>query len=171
MSRMARKGMALWWGTLLMLTALPTLATVPHPIQVGINISGTVIATASCTFSGQKPLQIEYGDVYISELTPGNNRKLLDYTLRCSGDPDGKKVEMRFTGDSANFNSQLLKTSINGLGIKLLNNNSPQAINSWFSIDPNNQPALEAELVRQEGARFNNGQVFNASMTLVVEYR
>ncbi|MDH1321537.1 fimbrial protein [Enterobacter bugandensis] len=168
---MSRKGIALWWGTLLVLTVLPTQASIKQAIRVDVNISGTIIATASCTFSGQKPLQIDYGDVYIDELTSGNNRRSLDYSLVCRGDSDGKKVEMKFVGDGADFDGQLLKTNTKGLGIKLLNNSNLQAINSWFTIDPGNQPALEAELVKQDNATFQNGQTFSGVVTLVVEYR
>jgi len=171
MSRGGRKSMALWKGALLMLITLPTLAAIPNPLNVDININGTIIAKASCTFSGQKPLQIDYGDVYISDLASGNNRKNLDYSLRCTGDSDGKKVAMRFEGEGADFNNQLLKTDIKGLGIKLLNNSNPQDINSWFFIDPSNQPTLEAELVKQDNANFQSGQEFSAAMTLIVEYR
>ncbi|MCK6964554.1 fimbrial protein [Enterobacter bugandensis] len=163
--------MVRWWGTLLMLTVLQASASIEHPINVGINIHGTVIDTGSCTFSGQKPLQIEYGDVYISELTPGNNNRKLEYTLKCSGNPHGKTVEMKFQGTGADFDNQLLQTDVKGLGIKIFKNTSPQAINSWFSIESNNPPKLVAELIKQDGATFQNGQAFNAAMTLVVEYR
>lgn len=168
---MSRRDMVLWMGTLLMLATLPTLASIKEPIRVGLNITGTITATASCTFSGQKPLQIDYGDVYISDLTAGNNRKNLNYTLVCHGDPDGKSVNMEFKGEGAAFNNQLLKTNLDGLGIKLLNNSNLQALNSWFVIDPGNLPMLEVELVKQAKATFESGQTFSGAATLVVDYR
>ncbi|MFN1150109.1 fimbrial protein [Serratia liquefaciens] len=171
MSCKGRKGLALRMGTLLVLASLPALASIKTPIRVGVNIHGTVIATASCTFNGQKPLQIDYGDVYISDLAPGHYRKNLDYALNCRGDSDGKQVVMKFMGDGAEFDGQLLKTDIRGLGIKLLNNSNVQPLNSWFVIDPGNQPALEVELVKQDKATFQNGQMFRGAATLVVEYR
>lgn len=152
-------------GIILVLSAAAALA------NVDIKVSGTVVANASCTFSSAIPLQVEYSDVYIDDINTRVYSRALNYTLVCKGDAAGKKVTLQLKGSEANFDTSLLKTSVNGLGIRLLNNDTTQKINDWFIIDPNNQPRLKAELVKQSGASFRSGQEFNAAATLVVVYQ
>lgn len=152
------------------LAQFPAVAAsiVIDPVQ--INISGTVIATASCTFGSDKTIQIEFDDVYINKISGDFYKKPVDYTLSCEGDADGKTIQMQWVGTAASFDSSLLTTDVSGLGIKLLQNNSQVNPNARFTIDGASPPALDVVLVKQSGASFSNGQEFNASATLKVDY-
>jgi type 1 fimbria pilin len=77
---------------------------------------------------------------------------------------------MQLSGTGAGFDSQLLQTDAAGLGIRLLKNGDVQPLNQWFDIDPDHPPQLEAVLVKQAGATFQNGQAFTAGATLKVAY-
>lgn len=141
-----------------------------EPTNVKINISGTVVANGSCSFSGGKPITVEFGDVYISDIADGKYVQKLDYTVTCKGDAGGKTIQLRLKGEGADFDGSLLKTDAKGLGIRLLRNNSSMKPGSWYDLNPSAPPTLEGELVRQKGAEFSNGQAFNASATLEVAY-
>ncbi|MGK3141808.1 fimbrial protein [Pantoea sp. C2G6] len=138
---------------------------------VPITISGTVIATASCTFGSDKTIEIEFGDVYISQIIGDTYKKPVDYTLSCEGDADGKTVYMEWVGDQSSFDSTLLTTDVTGLGVKLLQNNTQVSPNTRFTIDAASPPSLDVVLVKNSGASFTNGQEFNASATLKVDYQ
>lgn len=138
--------------------------------NVSVNMSGTIIATATCVINGADPIAIEFGDVYISNIDGDTYRKRIDYSVSCQGDPEGKTIQMQVAGNGAAFDGALLKTDVSGLGIKLLNNGSPLALNHWVNLDPNNVPILEGALVKESGADFINGQEFNSTATLKVDY-
>lgn len=138
----------------------------PTPIK----ITGSVIATAACTFGSDKTLQIEFGDVFINQISGDYYKKPLDYTLSCNGDADGKTIKMEWVGDAAAFDNTLLTTDVTGLGIKLLQNSNKVSPNTWFSINAVSPPALDVVLVKNNGANFSNGQEFNASAILKVDY-
>lgn len=139
--------------------------------NVDVNITGTVVATASCTFNNRKPINIDYGDVYISDINAGGYIKEIPYSLTCKGDSDGKSIQMRIVGSTASFDKSLLATNVTGLGIKLLKNKMQFTPNTWFKIFPSSPPLLEAILVKGSNAVLSNGKRFNASATLVVDYR
>ncbi|MGC1027647.1 fimbrial protein [Pantoea agglomerans] len=138
---------------------------------VPINITGTVIATAACTFSSDQVITVEFGDVWINEITGDKYKQPVPYTLNCDGDADGKTLKMQWVGTVSAFNSALLTTDIKNLGIKLLQNNTQVSPNTSFTIDGASPPALEVVVVKNTGASFNNGQEFNASATLKVDYQ
>ncbi|WP_293770410.1 fimbrial protein [uncultured Pantoea sp.] len=137
---------------------------------VPVNITGTVIATASCTFGSDKLIQIEFGDVFINQISGDYYKKAVDYSLSCKGDADGKTIKMEWIGEAASFDSTLLTTDVNGLGIKLLQDSQKVSPNTWFTINAASPPALDVVLVKNSGAKFSNGQEFNASATLKVDY-
>ncbi len=63
-----------------------------------------------------------------------------------------------------------LKTDANGLTIKLQNGSVTLPLNQWFDFNNASPPTLYAVLEKQNGARFQDGQAFNATATLKVAY-
>lgn len=137
---------------------------------VKINVTGTVIVTASCKIGGANPIKVEYGDVYISEISGDNYRKNINYGVSCQGDGAGKTIQLQIQGSGSTFDGNLLRTDANGLGIKILHDGAQMELNKWYNLDPQSPPKLEGILVKQHGATFNNGQEFNAAATLKVAY-
>ncbi|CAI2045253.1 putative minor fimbrial subunit StfF [Serratia fonticola] len=119
----------------LLLASGSVLATM-DPTNVPVNISGTVVANSSCTFSSHTPIQVDFGDVYIADIDSGVFRKPVKYTVTCKGDPDGKSIVMQLKGSEAKFDSNVLQTNVQGLGIKLLQNNTQIRPNDWLRINP-----------------------------------
>lgn len=138
--------------------------------NVKIGITGTIVANASCKISGNNPISVEFGDVYISEIKGDAYRKGISYDVSCQGDSGGKSIQLQMSGTGASFDGGLLKTDASGLGIKILKDGSQMNLNQWYDLDPINKPTLEGVLVKQDEASFTNGQEFNASATLKVAY-
>ena len=145
-------------------------AATPVSSNMDINMSGTIVATASCTFNDPAPAQIEFNDTYVNEITGEKYKQPVPFQVTCKGDPDGKTIQMQVNGTVASNNANNLKTDVGGLSIKLLKGSDPLAVNQWFNLDPANPPVLYAVLEKQSGISFLDGQVFNASATLQVAY-
>lgn len=141
-------------------------------IQQNVYIDGTIVASASCKFNGGNPITVEFGDVYIEDIDSGQYRQNVGYGgLTCSGDPAGKTLQMQMSASAVQMNGiQVISTSVSGLGIELLQNNSHVNLNQWFTINASSPPVLEARVVKSTGTTLTPGQQFTASGTLLVAY-
>lgn len=168
------------------LTAFPVSGKTGDENRLKINISGTVVATGSCVFVDPMPKDISFGDIRYSSVTGANNLtgnyiRPLDNRMRCSGDVAGS-THFRFesrSGTPVSDGSHKLLPVVAGripsppnknLGIRLLVNGKPQYVGSDFSVDINNLPKMEAELVQlnPDDTTWVNGQkiVSHAILTL-----
>ena len=154
----------------LMMVAAAGATAGPGSSNVDIAISGEVIATASCTFSSNEPIKVEFGDVYINELAGTAYRHTIPYQVSCKGDPDGKTVQLQVSGTPAGGDASRLQTDASGLTIKLQNGSATLPLNHWIDFDSSSPPSLYAVLEKESGARFQDGQAFNATATLKVAY-
>lgn len=78
---------------------------------------------------------------------------------------------MRITGTGASFNSDVLKTSINELGVKIKADGTDYPVNTNLNLATiNSKPQLTALLVQQAGVRLPTGQ-FTAGATMTVDYQ
>ncbi|HBH6953694.1 TPA: fimbrial protein [Serratia marcescens] len=155
------------------LLALTLAGCLILPVQSATNItvSVTVLAPLPCVFDGNKPIEVNFGDeVLTTRIDGGNYRMPIAYSLSCSG--QGKNaMKLQIAGNGASFNSQLLQTNVNGLGIALLRNGTRIPLNSWQSFTYSTTlPVLEAVPVRQAGVELPTGE-FNASATLRADYQ
>lgn len=154
----------------LMMVAAAGATAGPGSSNVDIAISGEVIATASCTFSSNEPIKVEFGDVYINEIAGTAYRQTIPYQVSCKGDPDGKTVQLQVSGTPAGGDASRLQTDASGLTIKLQNGSATLPLNHWIDFDSSSPPSLYAVLEKESGARFQDGQAFNATATLKVAY-
>lgn len=167
-----------WMGRMCLPLLMAGLAASPlsqatlnrNTSNVRINISGTIVANARCTINGGNPISVEYGDVYISEIAGDAYRQNIAYSITCQGDAGSKTAQIQLNGTGANFDGTLLKTDAAGLGIKILINNNQMTLGKWYDLNTSSNQKLDGILVKQDVAKFTNGQQFNASATLKVAY-
>ncbi|HHT3528799.1 fimbrial protein [Enterobacter asburiae] len=178
--------MNFWKKSLLMVSLMIAASAVfaADPVNLDINISGTVVANGSCTF-GQEETVVDFKEVDFAEENgvtslSGAYRKPLSAVMTCSGDSGGK-AQMTFSavdGITLDFGGhKLLPVSINDsnagheLGIRLLVNGLVQDVNVPFAVDMLMQPAIQAELVLVgNGDGLISGAKISASATLVMEF-
>lgn len=141
-------------------------------MQSNVRIDGTIVAKASCNFTGNNPIIVEYGEVYISDISSGKYSQPVDFgSLQCTGDPGSKKLQMQISGTASTVGGvNALNTSLNGLGIQFLQNNSAVNMNQWFDVNASSPPVVMAKLVKNSGATLSSGQEFNANAVLLVAY-
>uniref|UniRef100_UPI00397F1B1C fimbrial protein n=1 Tax=Salmonella sp. s55004 TaxID=3159675 RepID=UPI00397F1B1C len=82
-----------------------------------------------------------------------------------------KTLKMHITGNGADFNSDLLQTSIPELAVKLKADGSDFPLNSDLTLaSTTDKPVLVAALVGKPGSRLPTGE-FTAGATMTVDYQ
>lgn len=154
--------------------------------KMNINISGTVVATGSCTFdsASQSVESVNFGNITYSSangfILEGEYRQALNSDMTCTGDTDASAI-MTFassTGTVVDFNGKkLLPVALNGvnsnnLGIELLVDGQVQDVGAAFDVDMATPPTIEAELV-QTGSKdtVSNSAVLSAAASLTMAFQ
>jgi len=147
-----------------------------------ISISGTIVANGACTFNQGGTLQIDFGEVKLKPMgdntvqLDGDYLKPLTTDFSCSGDSAGL-LQMSFTSASGSYETfegtEVLGADKGIVGIELLVNGTAQSMGTWFNVDSNNPPSLQAKLVQVSSTNSQNvvnGDVFTASGTLKLAF-
>lgn len=135
-----------------------------------IYITATVVAPPPCTL---KTVNVDFGkDVVTTQIDGKNYLQPLKYNVECTGAAPGRALKMTITGIGAAFDSTVLRTDVDDLGIKLLANGAAFDLNTPLNFDYGSSPKLDAVPVKKSGATLEGkGGAFNSSATLLLEYR
>ncbi|EKY3087310.1 fimbrial protein [Cronobacter dublinensis] len=136
-----------------------------------ITVKVTVNA-APCEINNNQLIDVDFGDsVITTDVAKGTVEKTVNYTLNCTNADQSKTLVMRISGVGADFDNNVLKTSIAELGVKMKADGADYPLNSDLVLaSPTDKPALTALLVQQPGARLPTGG-FTAGATLTVDYQ
>ncbi|EKM0530066.1 fimbrial protein [Cronobacter turicensis] len=159
-----------WCGVALLLTWFSTSAFADQNTAT-ITVSVTINA-APCEINNNQNIDVDFGDnVITTDVTAGKVEKTIDYTLDCSSADTEKALKMHIAGVSADFNNDLLQTSIPELAVRLRADGADYPINSDLSLASTTaKPVLVAALVGKSGARLPTGG-FTAGATMTVDYQ
>lgn len=157
-------------GLLLLLT-LPSLSVLA--VQVGdkakIEFSGRMVPTTSCQINGDQLIKVAFGNVAIDKIDSGEFIRPLPYSLENCG-TEANTVIMMFKATPAGFDATAMSTNITGLGVQILKDGQPLALNQFFKLaDPQHPPELKMQLVKAAGAKLQQSP-FTAVGTLLAEY-
>ncbi|WP_174508666.1 fimbrial protein [Klebsiella oxytoca] len=151
----------------LMLCQFPVLAS----NYVDFNIIGIVESGPACTVNANNDITVIFNGGVALETTSINGSNYatpVPFTLNCKGNPSTLRLSFQGTGSA--FDSNVLATTIDDLGIKLLQPNG-SALNkgAWFTFTYSaTPPAIKAVPVKRAGAILPGGE-FTSSATLLVE--
>ncbi|QPJ99572.1 type 1 fimbrial protein [Enterobacter mori] len=149
-----------------------------------IDISGTVVATGSCSFNQGGSVGVDFGSVKYSTFSgntlQGEYTQPLPSSLNCTGDTDGN-VQMKLDSAGGSYhvwNEHTILPVLTGkgsesisLGIGLQVNGAEVDCGKWFSIDLDAPPDLMVSLIQYgDGSDFVDGDTFTASGTLTVAF-
>ncbi|EOI5727636.1 fimbrial protein [Cronobacter malonaticus] len=159
-----------WWLTAL----LAAWVTYPaHATETTATITvKVVINVAPCEINNNQNIDVDFGDSIITtDVTAGNIEKNIEYTLDCSNADMEKALKMHIAGASAEFNNDLLQTSIPELAVRLRADGADYPINSDLPLaSATAKPVLVAALVGKPGVRLPTGG-FTAGATMTVDYQ
>lgn len=145
-------------------TPLMVIATTTVTVKV-------TVVRPPCSINSGNPITVDFGNEVMTTRVDGNAyRQKVNYTLNCTS-PLKNAMKLTISGSAASFNSDLLGTNQNGLGIQLQNSNAvPVPINSTVRFNYPNIPILFAVPVKKTGVTLGGG-MFSASATMAVEYQ
>ncbi|WPU21981.1 fimbrial protein [Cedecea neteri] len=148
-------------------TALAVQAT-----QVGdshaVSFHGT-LKKKPCHISGDRDIEVHFGNVGSNKVNGQKYMQPVPYTLTCDEINASWTLMLSVKGTVAGFESSALKTNVNGLGIRILQNGKPMEINKAMAIANARPPVLQAVPVQQSGVTLPE-QDFSATATLMAEY-
>lgn len=164
MMTVARLWEKAWLGGVLMLASPLVTASTTVTVKV------TVVAPPPCVVNGDRPIEVEFGDVMTTRVDGHHYRTPVNYTLLCSGgSPNAIKLQVK--GNTASFDRAVLQTNKAGLGIQLQRGDSKLGVGQWVNFTYPNKPDLWAVPVKQGTATLTGGEFFTSGATLNVAYQ
>ncbi|HAT2878025.1 fimbrial protein [Serratia marcescens] len=143
--------------------------TLPVKAVTTVTIKVTVLAPLSCVINDNKPIEVNFGEILTTRIDGINYRQQVRYTLNCPG-AGSNAMKLQVHGTGASFDSTVLGTNKNGLGIALLLDDNKVAINNWLNFTYPTLPELWAVPVMQPDAILTGGK-FSAGATMKVDYQ
>lgn len=153
--------------------------------SVDLNITGTIVANTTCTFSAGDSVEVKFGNVEFEsvgdrKLIKGDYRQTLNANMTCK-DYAGQALQMTLKSVDGNIiqyqGHSILPATVNNksagddLAIRLLVDDQVKDFNSSFAVDVEAQPNIEVELVQTgDGASFFNGANITAGAVLLLEF-
>ncbi|WP_413492491.1 hypothetical protein [Morganella psychrotolerans] len=155
--------------------------------RLKIKISGTVVANGRCVFRNHGSPNIDFGDIRFSSASGVNNIsgsyvRPLDSDMTCIGDTAGTtyfRLDTINNGPIGDNGYKSLPVKVGGimatdskLAIRLLVNGKQQDVNTNFSMDLQNLPRLEVELVQihPDDISWVNGQKISSEAVLTMSF-
>lgn len=182
----ARRGYLVVMAGALLALNVPAQGARGDKFTMKINITGTVVATGSCTFNQGGTLTVDFGSVQYSTAGGSNTlkenyRQALASSMKCTGDTDGSSIMTLMSGNGSSVDFQghkLLPVKYDDggaqskdLAVRLLVDNKVQDVNASFAVDMKTPPKLEAEVVQTgSGSSFVSGAAFSANATLIMAF-
>ncbi|WP_421356686.1 fimbrial protein [Pseudocitrobacter faecalis] len=140
--------------------------------EVATYFYGTLLESPPCIINGGNNIVVDFGNELMTTRIDGQEyRQKIEFTLDCSVALSSKqKVRINGATVSAGFNSAVLKTEKNGLGIALYSGDSRYSPGTWITFTDPNLPVLYAVPEKQDGVALSGG-TFSVLASLVVDYQ
>lgn len=137
--------------------------------QITVNVT---ILAAPCEINNNQNINVDFGDeVAVTDVALGLIAKDISYTLDCRNANTAKTLKMMIRGAGADFDANVLQTSVTDLGVKIEADGVDFPLNSDLALASSDaKPALKAVLVQKPGARLQTG-AFTAGATMMVDYQ
>ncbi|MBD8162879.1 fimbrial protein [Erwinia persicina] len=135
-----------------------------------IKVTVTIVAPPPCVINDNNLIEVKFGnDVMTTRIDGSYKKRQVVYSVECKNAPNNA-MKMKIQGTGAGFDSDVLKTNNDVLGVALLRNGNRQPINTWVNFTYPKVPTFEAVPVKQAGATLSGG-AFSAGATMTVEYQ
>ncbi|WP_336843769.1 fimbrial protein [Serratia nevei] len=162
------KGLSIF---LCLLTAFSVSASSAEENQQQMQFRGTLNVPPQCSVNNGQMIDVDFGlRVGIKKVDGKNYLQTVNYDIQC--DPGGRGLDMGLTvnANAAAYDGSVIQTDLADLGIRLLQNGRPLALNQRMVIEAANPPRLQAVPVSRPGAALK-ASAFRATATLLVDYQ
>ncbi|NWA82453.1 exotoxin [Pseudomonas sp. R76] len=138
--------------------------------ETSLTIRAVIIAPPPCVINGGSTLDVPFGnDLLTSRVDGVNYRRDVPYTVACDA-PFNNAMKLELRGTGAAFDSKVLLTRKQDLGVKLFVNGADWPLNTPVNFTYPTFPAVQAVPVKRVGSRLTGG-AFDAAATLVIDYQ
>ncbi|MGN7915783.1 fimbrial protein [Enterobacter sp. 22466] len=136
--------------------------------SVAVNFTG-VLKRKPCHINNDQAINIHFGNVGVHKVDGINYAQPVNYKLTCDEEDPGLTLKMYVKGMQTGYDASAITTTVTNLGIRILQNGQPMAINQGLIINYQNPPKLMVVPVQQPGSTLQEGN-FQATATLMTEY-
>ncbi|HCR2142943.1 TPA: fimbrial protein [Enterobacter kobei] len=139
--------------------------------DVDINFKGTLVVPPPCIINGDTPIELNFGVVDSSKIDNSAYKKTaISYSLTCT-ESMSTSLRMQIKGIGTSFDSSILKTSQEDMGILLMRGSNRVPLNTWVNIDSNFPPNLVAiPYIRSDKKVLIKAGDFSATAAMQVDY-
>lgn len=137
--------------------------------SVNFKVKVTIVQK-TCDVNGNNPIHVNFGDMIIKNIDGAMYEQPIPYTLDCEDASSSQGLKLQISGNAANFNSNLLRTSEPNLGLRFKQNNTVFSRDAWVNFTYGSPPSLSVVPVAYGLDGLNDGD-FTASATFNVEYQ
>lgn len=134
--------------------------------------SGTLINPPPCVINSGNTIDVPFGEnLGVNKIDGIHYTQAVPYSMTC--ETVSSSLELGITIVSASvttFDAAAIQTDVQNLGVRILKNGIPFALNTRVTYDKNNPPVLKAVPVKATGAILSEGR-FEATATLLVDYQ
>lgn len=158
-----------WLGVVLALTAYQGAWAAQNTALITVNVT---INTSPCEINNNQIIDVDFGaNVITTDVAKGVVEKEVNYTFDCTSADQSKTLAMTIKGAGADFDADILKTTIPELGIRIKADGIDYPLNTKLALaSSTSKPVLKALLVQQPGAHLPTG-AFTAGATMTVNYQ
>lgn len=134
------------------------------------------VVEMSCDIYGDdglgQSINVDMGDIIIKKIDGiSYKRTNIPYFLKCDDSDDNPALRLKFDGPSmSGQEANVLSTSDDNLGLRLLANNSNLNLGVWYKFNYSTKPELSVIPINSGTGGINDGKM-SASVTLSVEYQ
>ena len=158
-----------WLVVMLALTVCQGAWADQNTAVVTVNVT---IVASPCKINNNQNIDVDFGEsVITTDVAKGVVEKDVNYTFDCTSADQSKTLAMTIKGAGADFDADILKTTIPELGIRIKADGIDYPLNTKLALaSSTSKPALKALLVQQPGAHLPTG-AFTAGATMTVNYQ
>ncbi|HDG9775440.1 TPA: fimbrial protein [Raoultella planticola] len=150
-----------------LLVMLPQIAVGVSTATITVKVA--VVAPPPCVINGDQPIEVDFGEVLTTRVDGYNYMREVPYSVQCTGATSNDMV-LQIQGMGAGFGINVLDTNKDNLGIALLNNGSPQRLNSDIKFTYPHLPVLKVVPIKSPNSTLKAG-AFSAGATMKVGYQ
>lgn len=128
------------------------------------------LQTKACTINNNQNVTVNLGDdILLDEIDGNNYKKILPLNVNCSDTSFQDVLKLTINGTGAGFDPDVLETTTNGLGIKLISSGRQIKIGEPISFSRSIIPDIYAIPIKKDGAKIQGGK-FTAAANVKIEY-
>lgn len=155
------------YGSIFLLMALGS----PAAAEDNMRFSGTLIEPPPCTINDGGEVDVDFGNrVGVTRVDGVNYLQPVNYRVTCSPGARAWSMTLEVVGTPADYDEAAIKSNVDDLAIRLLQNGKRFILNKPIPIKLNAAPTLTAVPVKRQGAVLKEG-AFEATATLLAVYQ